>query len=73
MNIVLDTLSLRFIIYIWYEDGDMRPSLVKLDASSLTFRLGGGYPKRRAPTSGERARRQPRVMGMSARAVSIPT
>jgi hypothetical protein len=24
-------MSIRFIIYIWYADGELRPSLVKLD------------------------------------------
>jgi hypothetical protein len=27
---VLDTEKFRFIIYIWYEDGELMPSLVKL-------------------------------------------
>jgi hypothetical protein len=29
MHIVLDTVVQRFIIYIWYEGGGLRPSLVK--------------------------------------------
>jgi len=33
---VLDTAALTFRIYIWYEDGYLVPSLVKLDA---TFEL----------------------------------
>jgi len=28
---VLDTEKFRFIIYIWYEGGELMPSLVKLD------------------------------------------
>jgi len=28
---VLDTCARTFIIYIWYEDGSLRPSLVNLD------------------------------------------
>ena len=33
---MLDTAALTFRIYIWYEDGYLVPSLVKLDA---TFEL----------------------------------
>jgi len=28
---VLDTTQIRFIIYIWYEGGQLRPALVKLE------------------------------------------
>jgi hypothetical protein len=46
VNIVLDTATYGFIIYIWYEDGDIRPSLVKLNGElSAPSRFAGGYRK----------------------------
>src|SRR5882724_2918314 len=35
---VLDTVALGFIIYIWYEDGELRPSLATSDASGARAR-----------------------------------
>jgi hypothetical protein len=41
---VLDTEKFRFIIYIWYEDGELMPSLVKLGADVEPARpLRGRY------------------------------
>ena len=45
MNIVLDTARIRFIIYIWYEDGHIRPSLVKLNTVELSLPLRGRLPE----------------------------
>jgi hypothetical protein len=58
---VLDTEKFRFIIYIWYEGGELMPSLVKLggDVEPARPHQAVGTERRRAPTSGERARRQP--------------
>jgi hypothetical protein len=47
VSIVLDTAAPTFRIYIWYEDGDSVPSLVKLDGnvSSSPFRYIGRCPE----------------------------
>jgi len=46
VNIVLDTVRIRFIIYIWYEDGDISPSLVKLNnLLGPPFRFRGRLPE----------------------------
>ena len=42
---MLDTEKFRFIIYIWYEGGELMPSLVKLDKLERTFPLPGKVPR----------------------------
>jgi hypothetical protein len=44
---VLDTEKFRFIIYIWYEGGELMPSLVKLDCEGerSPSALAGGTHK----------------------------
>src|SRR5437879_5725793 len=62
---------------MWYEGGELRPPLVRLTNSTSPFRSwraeprerfrigpgnkAEGAPKRRTPTPGERARRQPLI------------
>src|SRR5512145_3176227 len=51
------------IIYIWYEDGELRPSLEVVFCARTrpcaVLPSEACAPQRRAPTAGARARRQP--------------
>src|SRR4051794_14906125 len=70
---VLDTVRLRFIIYIWYEDGPLRPSLVKLDGHVELALLSGDrrkVPEAKSADIGRACQAAATVMHVSALAVS---
>ena len=56
MHIVLDTAVVPSIIYIWYEGGELRPPLVKLDRS-IELALANHRVTRKVPRSVERRHR----------------
>jgi hypothetical protein len=57
---VLDTEKFRFIIYIWYEGGELMPSLVKPDGDVEPAR-----PHRRSVPRGDERRHRVSVPGGS--------